>query len=66
MTLLQEIEKGGLAIPVKIREAEALTEYAVASRYPGYQDPVDEEEHQEAVDLASRVVEWVRELFASK
>jgi HEPN domain-containing protein len=36
-----------------------LTRYAVATRYPGEEDPVSRQEAQEAADLATQVLTWV-------
>ncbi len=65
LELLKCLEETGVEIPERVNEAAGLTEYAVASRYPGYQDPVDPEEHREAVDLARRVVQWVESLVVA-
>jgi HEPN domain-containing protein len=48
------------ADPVDIGE---LTEYAVSSRYPGMDEPVTEEQYQEAVSLARTVVSWAEEIL---
>lgn len=56
ITLLQE---DGCSIPSQVQEAGRLTRYAVFTRYPGFSDPVTEEEHERAVAIAERVVEWV-------
>lgn len=47
-----------IEMPADLEEAAALTAYAVAARYPGDLEPVDEEEHRGAVKLASLVVTW--------
>jgi HEPN domain-containing protein len=39
-------------------EAATLTRYAVATRYPGEQDPVSRQEAREAAELAARVLVW--------
>ena len=38
--------------------AVSLTRYAVATRYPGEEEPVSRQEAREAVELATRVVAW--------
>lgn len=49
--------------PSKILEAASLTDYAVLSRYPGYQEPIEQAEYQKAVNLAESVVIWVEQLI---
>ncbi len=56
--LMDLLEQHGVAIPPSVREADTLTQYAVAGRYPGWLS-VTEEEYQQAVTLAERVVAWV-------
>lgn len=41
-----------------LNEAGSLTRYAVATRYPGEDDPVSREEAREAAKLATRVFAW--------
>jgi HEPN domain-containing protein len=42
----------------------SLTVYAVASRYPGDSEPVDQEEYARALDVASSVLAWARATLA--
>ncbi|MBM4035142.1 MAG: HEPN domain-containing protein [Planctomycetes bacterium] len=56
--LMDLIEGAGLVVPETVRIADALTRYAVGTRYPGFDEEVGEEEYGSAVDLARRVVEW--------
>lgn len=46
-------------VPDAIREVIELTDYAVQMRYPGDYYPVSDEEYERAVELASRVLDWV-------
>jgi HEPN domain-containing protein len=39
--------------------AITLTRYAVATRYPGEEEPVSRQEAREAAGLAARVLAWV-------
>jgi len=48
------------SIPAGVRRATALTLYAIETRYPGLQ-PVDESEYDQAIELASIVVEWAEQ-----
>lgn len=59
LSLLERRAK--IAVPPHVREAVALTDYAVTTRYPGDWDPVDEEEYREAVRLAEATYNWVLE-----
>ena len=56
--LMDLIEESGLTIPEVVKEADVLTRYAVAVRYPGLEEEVNETEYRRAVELARRVVEW--------
>ena len=53
------LERHGVEIPPDVREADVLTQYAVAARYPGWV-PVSEEEYRQALTLAERVLIWVK------
>jgi HEPN domain-containing protein len=50
--------------PPDIQEAVGLSEYAVASRYPGVNEPIEDEEYREAVDLAEAVVYWAERVIS--
>jgi HEPN domain-containing protein len=56
LDLLTLLAQSGLAIPAEIREADALTHYAVETRYPGLAEEVTPDEHARAVELAERVL----------
>ncbi len=45
-----------------VKPGTILSEYATATRYPGLDEPVTEEEHEEAVAIAERVVRWVESI----
>lgn len=60
--LMDLLEKHGISIPPSVREADILTQYAVAGRYPGWIS-VTEEEYQQAVTLAERIVTWVENIL---
>ncbi|MBM4457400.1 MAG: HEPN domain-containing protein [Chloroflexi bacterium] len=51
-------------VPPDIQEAAGLSDYAVASRYPGISEPVEAEEYREAVDLAEVVVYWAERVIS--
>ena len=45
-------------VPEEVQAAASLTDYAVAARYPGDFEPVDDTEYREAIRLAEAVVSW--------
>jgi len=57
--LLQTLERNGIVIPEEIRDSSDLTDYAVTTRYPGMYEPIREDEYQDALAVAERVVAWV-------
>lgn len=61
--LLTLVQKAGFAPSAKILESAMLTGFSVASRYPGSDEPVTEEEFREALSVAEFVVEWVSDLL---
>ncbi|MBM3146743.1 MAG: HEPN domain-containing protein [Actinobacteria bacterium] len=40
----------------------ALTAYAVAGRYPGTEEPIEEDERRRAVGIAGAVVDWAQRI----
>ena len=56
--LMDIIESDRDPIPDAVRRAGRLTHYATATRYPGFEEPVTEEDYAEAVELAEIVVRW--------
>ena len=63
ITLLTAI---GFDIPVEVQEASALTDYAVAARYPGPFEPVLVEDYDKAVATAWAVVSWAGDIVAAQ
>ena len=57
--LITLVEEQNLEVPDSVKDAAILTDYAVVTRYPGLGEPVTEDEHEYAVAIAERVVEWV-------
>ncbi|MCS3681078.1 HEPN domain-containing protein [Salinibacter ruber] len=57
--LITLIEDHDLPVPDSVKDAAILTDYAVATRYPGVGEPVTEEEYKRAVAIAEHVLEWV-------
>lgn len=56
--LLATLERDGIKPPEAVKEAVALTDYAVESRYPGPAEPVTEEEFKKALKMAVEVFKW--------
>lgn len=54
-----ELEKQIKPLPAELADAEFLSAYSVAGRYPGWDEPVTEGEYQRAVASAEAVVLWV-------
>ena len=57
--LITAVAELGFEIPADVHEAAALTDYAVAARYPGPFEPVLVDEYERAVATAVVVVSWV-------
>ena len=56
--LMDILESHGAEIPGAVRRADSLTQYATAARYPGFNEPITEQDYAEAVELAEAVVRW--------
>ncbi len=59
--LLNLLREAGENIPPQIEDADALTQYAVGTRYPTSEEPVTQQEYEEALALAEAVVRWAEE-----
>ncbi len=59
-TLILERLEQHVTVPEPIREVVELSDYAVQMRYPGDYYPVSEDEYERALELAARVLQWVR------
>ena len=57
--LVSLLEQHGETVPESVREAEELTKYAVAARYPGLTEPASRADYEVAVRTAETVLEWV-------
>jgi HEPN domain-containing protein len=53
-----------IAQPDNLREAAALTDFAVMSRYPGVAEPIGDAEYREALQLAEAVGSWTEQMIA--
>jgi len=56
--LIKELSKH-TDIPEEINEVATLTDYAVQTRYPGDYTPVEKEEYENAVKVASDCINWI-------
>jgi len=63
MTLLTRVAEAGKSVPDEIKEAAMLTDYAAESRYPSPAESVTNEEYEEAVATAKRVVNWASNIL---
>ena len=59
--LIELLEKKKVIIPEDMQNAKLLTGYAVESRYPGDYEPADEEDYIKAMEIAEKVLKWVKE-----
>lgn len=59
--LLSLLESAGEVVPETVMQAEELTQYAMSTRYPSLEQPVSEQDYQEAVRVAESVVHWAKE-----
>lgn len=56
--LLTLLQQSGLKIPKYVQQANQLTPYAVAARYPGLSGPVTKRDYRRAVQIAAAVLRW--------
>ena len=61
--LLAVLQVDGMKLPESMLSAARLTTYAVQARYPGLDEPVEEPEYLEAVEVAEAVVRWAEALL---
>ena len=61
--LVNLIEQAGIQVPDPIRDVVALTEYAVEGRYPGFDEPVTEDQRKGAVAQCRTALEWCRKVI---
>jgi HEPN domain-containing protein len=58
--LLQIIRQTGRRWPEELDRVKQLTPMAVQTRYPGFDDPVEESEVDEGIQLAEATIAWVK------
>ncbi len=54
--LIALLESQGVMVPSHVRTAAELSQYAVEARYPGFAEPISEEEYDDAVAQAEAVL----------
>ena len=59
--LLSLLEQTGEVIPEVVGRAVDLTDYATTTRYPAMIEPVAEQDHADAVEIAETVIRWAEE-----
>ncbi len=59
--LLNLLREAGESIPPQIEDADALSQYAVGTRSPTSEEPVTQQEYEEALAVAEAVVCWAEE-----
>ncbi len=57
--LLDLLKSANVNVPAEVDESFTLTQYAVATRYPGVWESVTDEEAHAALSTAALVLEWV-------
>lgn len=58
--LLLKLKENNIAIPDEVVISKKLTDYAVETRYPHYDEPLQMEDYEEALEIAQKVYEWVK------
>ena len=58
--LIELLEKKNLIVPNDVQNAKILTGYAVETRYPGDYESVDEDDYLKAIEIAEKVLRWVK------
>lgn len=56
--LLSGLMRRGLSIPEEIVDADTLSRFAWQARYPSLEEPVTQEEYQQAIQIAETVLTW--------
>lgn len=64
--LVDILEHAGIPLPPDIMDVGILTPYAVEIRYPGYWEEITEQDVDEAIKLAKRVLTWASEYITKK
>jgi HEPN domain-containing protein len=62
--LLDILSEAKILLPQDIIDAGILTPYAIETRYPGYWGEISEQDVDEAINLAEKVLRWTKEYIA--
>jgi HEPN domain-containing protein len=54
------------ALPTALHQAVRLSDYALETRYPSFDEDVTQEEYEEALQLAETVVAWAEDIISGK
>jgi HEPN domain-containing protein len=58
--LIELLEEKNVTVPEDVQNAKILTGYAVETRYPGDYEPMDEDDYFKAIEIADKVLRWVK------
>ena len=64
--LIELLEEKNVTVPEDVQNAKILTGYAVETRYPGDYEPVDEDDYFKAIEIADKVLTWVKKEMDKK
>ncbi|HYV38273.1 MAG TPA: HEPN domain-containing protein [Gemmataceae bacterium] len=60
--LLDRLSINGVKVPKYVRQADKLSQYAVATRYPGAAGPITKKQHRRAIRIAKLVLGWAERM----
>lgn len=63
--LLDILENSGIKLISMLTEAGKLTPYAVETRYPGYWGDLTNEDADESIELAEKILKWASKYILS-
>lgn len=58
--LIELLEEKNVTVPEDVQNGKILTGYAVETRYPGDYEPVYEDDYFKAIEIADKVLRWVK------
>ena len=62
--IVEIIEDQGVASPAELNKVLEFTPFATQGRYPGFDEAITEEEIEESLAMAERVLEWAKQEVA--
>jgi HEPN domain-containing protein len=63
ISMLVSLVESHVQVPEELQEVVILTQYAVATRYPGVIEPVSTTEYLEALELADMTLRWAEDVI---